>query len=501
MLNRFNTLFFRLSLILIVSILFSFLISNSLWWYFISKEESKSTKYEIEYLAAEVHHHVDQFNQLTHSQRQLIVNTLNRMSGTSYGFGGIHYLTLDKPLMTVDPLAQYTESMTLLSDMLAGVVQQLVNITVVEIDEKLSALFYGYQGDFSSEIENSDAFLEEYDTNQITLLESLLVVESDFPEYGVLIQAQLDDGQWLSMYTTAFSEHTRFSDILSPLYMIIIVCSLPLILFFLFIAIRWINHPLEKLVKKADAIGKNILLKQNKTIQGPKEIKNIESALLNMQDRIVEQIENNSSVFTAMSHDLKTPLTRLRIRAEMLSDQTHKQKMITDIERLEKMVTSALNYTKNTEATEKKHPIDLNALFQSITDDMADLGREVVVSGECHKPFLGYPMALRSCFTNLIENAVFYGDMADVTIHSTENALTVTIKDNGSGISEAHLDKVLTPYYRIDESRNLNTGGSGLGLSIVKKAVQAHMGSINLSNQKNKQGLKVQVTLPFTQST
>lgn len=483
MLKLSNSLFVRLSLVLVTSIILSLFISNSLWWFFISQEEEKNSQYEIKYLADEIEEYVEELNNLTPAQRSPVLNTLNRIGESNYAFGNIYYVALNSNMPTIDAIDYEEKEMRSLSKLLNSMFYQPVSIIAIDVND----IFEDGTVEDEKAIEDKEI-----------LLDSLLSIDEDSVEIAMVIQTQLDDEQWLTLYTTPLSYRTRLADILSPLNIIIVVCSLPLILIFLFIAIRWINDPLSKLAKKAEDIGKDILLKQNSSISGPLEVQQIESALSIMQDRIIEQITQSNDVFSAMSHDLKTPLTRMRIRAEMLENLTAKDKFIVDIDRLEQMITGALNYIKHTEIREDKCQIDMNALLNSIADDINDLGGEVILKGKFNNYYLGYPQGLRSCFANLIENAIFYGDKAQVNIEEFDRFINISIIDNGPGIPEEDLKKVLIPYYRVDDSRNLNTGGSGLGLSIAHKAIQAHMGEIEIKNRANKLGLCVKIKLPMT---
>lgn len=482
-----NTIFIRLSFILTFSIIASLLISNSLWWLFISYDEKKNTQYEISYLADEIKEYINQLNALPQAQRESVLNTLNNIGESNYTYGNVYSAELDHKV-SYSHAIKYDEKET---EFLSRLLNASLNrpISIFAINDVIE------EADYSTEDEESNENL--YNETLLGSILTSLLLDEETSNILIVIQTQLDDKQWLTLYTTPLSERTHLADILSPLNIIIILCSLPFIIIVLFIAVRWVNAPLSRLAKNAESIGRDILLKPKSLNNSPLEIQKIESALDIMQDRIINQITHSNEAFTAMSHDLKTPLTRMRIRAEMLDNPIIKDKFIEDIDRLEKMITGALNYIKQTEVKEEKCLIDMNALISSISDDARDLGGEVTIQGVCNDYFLGYPQALRSCFTNLIENAIFYGQKAEVEIINLDSAIQITIMDSGPGIPKEDLKKVLTPYYRVDESRNLNTGGSGLGLSIANKAIQAHMGELAINNRKDLQGLNVEVTLPF----
>ena len=200
-------------------------------------------------------------------------------------------------------------------------------------------------------------------------------------------------------------------------------------------------------------------------------------------------------MFAAISHDLKTPITRLRLRAELLDDDTLRTKFENDLGEIEQMVSEALDLVRGLERQEPMEPIDVIALVQSVRDDIAAGGARVDVQESDVRPYVGRPKSLRRCLLNLVENAVKYGHSAVIAVTDEPDELVISVCDSGPGIPEAELARVMEPFYRLEQSRNRQTGGTGLGLAIARNIAIAHGGKIELSNRMGG-GLQALLTLP-----
>jgi len=199
-------------------------------------------------------------------------------------------------------------------------------------------------------------------------------------------------------------------------------------------------------------------------------------------------------VLAAMSHDLKTPLTRLRLQVEMLDDSAAQVKLGRQLDEMESMVHGALALFRGLDDNEAFMPIDINEMLTTLQSEFAEMSAPVTLQGQANRSILGKPQALRRCLTNLIANAVKFGSQATVSVEDGA-ALVIRVRDDGPGIPEEELERVFEPFYRLESSRNRDTGGSGLGLSIARDVVQAHGGSLVLRNLPVR-GLEAIVTLP-----
>jgi len=306
----------------------------------------------------------------------------------------------------------------------------------------------------------------------------------------LVTQVQLRDGGWVTFDTQLPSESahlpTRLLLSLGVLLAAVLVLSS--------VAVRWLSRPLQTLADAAEALGKNIhqppLLES-----GPTEVRRAAQAFNTMQSRLVRYIDDRTQVLAAMSHDLKTPLTRLRLRAELLDDDDVRQRIEKDLAEMEAMVKDALAALRGLDGPTESLPVDMMALLESVQADNQDMGRAVEIKGHAGAPLLGDAARLRRCVGNLIDNAVLYGQRARVEIEDSAKALTIHIVDDGPGLPEAMLERVFDPFFRLEASRSRDTGGTGLGLSIARNIARAAGGDVSLHNRPEG-GLDAVLELP-----
>jgi signal transduction histidine kinase len=272
------------------------------------------------------------------------------------------------------------------------------------------------------------------------------------------------------------------------LALLVIVMSIAL-----FVVARSITRPLSDLARAADSVGRD--LRQPKIAErGAREIRNAARAFNTMQDRMQRYLDSRSRVLAAMSHDLKTPLTRLRLQVEMLDDSAAQVRLGKQLDEMESMVHGALALFRGLDDNEAFTPLDINDLLATLQSEFAEMSAQVSIEGHATRSILGKPQALRRCLTNLIANAVKFGSQAAVVVEDG-SSLVIRVRDDGPGIPEDQLERVFEPFYRLESSRNRDTGGSGLGLSIARDVIQAHGGSLVLRNLPVR-GLEAVVTLP-----
>jgi signal transduction histidine kinase len=260
------------------------------------------------------------------------------------------------------------------------------------------------------------------------------------------------------------------------------------------LAVRWTTQPLKSLANAAEELGKDINRPPLRE-SGPVEVERAARAFNTMQSRLLGYIHDRTRILAAMSHDLKTPIARLRLRAEMLEEPQARVRFTRDLEELERMVGHTLDFLRGVEMDEPPQLIDINALLQSLQVDMQELGANVQIEGAAQQPYRGKAQALKRCLANLVENAVRYGRSARVLIDDRAEALEICVLDEGPGIPEALLDRVFDPYYRVDASRAPGQGSTGLGLTIARAITEGHDGTLGLRNRAAG-GLEVLLTLP-----
>ena len=214
-----------------------------------------------------------------------------------------------------------------------------------------------------------------------------------------------------------------------------------------------------------------------------------------MQTRLRNLIENRTRLLAAISHDLRTPLTLLRLRTETVENKEERDKMLSTIAEMDSLVGTTLQFARDDSASEPRKQVDLTAVVQSVVDEMSDAGLPVRMQPAASILYRCQPAALKRAVRNLLDNAVKYGKAGSAEIRVAARAVEIDIDDDGPGIPEAELVRVLEPFYRLEESRNRETGGVGLGLAITNSIVQAHGGKLTLGNRPGG-GLRASIVLP-----
>lgn len=260
------------------------------------------------------------------------------------------------------------------------------------------------------------------------------------------------------------------------------------------LAVRWVTKPLETLALAAERLGEDIR-RPPLDERGPLEASRAARAFNSMQRELVKFIDDRTRILAAMSHDLKTPITRLRLRTELLDDAALRARFESDLDEMQAMVSRTLEVMRGLDKESKRTPIDIMALLHSLQDDMRVFGAEVEVEGAALTPYPGSPEALKRCLQNVIENAVKYGSSASVLVVDRPEELEIRVRDKGPGIPHAELEHVFEPFYRLEVSRSRESGGTGLGLTIARNLARAHGGELQLRNL-GEGGLEAVLTLP-----
>jgi signal transduction histidine kinase len=307
---------------------------------------------------------------------------------------------------------------------------------------------------------------------------------------GLQVAVKLADGQWLS-FATALPQggpSVSWQFIISMALMGLIVLAVSVW------AVRRVTAPLGMLSAAADRLGRDVTA-EPLAVAGTVEMQNAARTFNRMQARLRRLIESRTQMLAALSHDLRTPLTLLRLRTEEVADTGERDKMLATIGEMNEMIGSTLAFARDEVRAEPRRRVDVAALLASVADDMADAGLPVTMTPASPLSYECQPGALKRALTNLLDNAVKYGKRAQVAIAAAGKTITIAIDDDGPGIPEAELAKVFQPFYRVEDSRSRDTGGTGLGLAIAQAIVQAHGGELTLANRPGG-GLRARIELP-----
>ena len=252
--------------------------------------------------------------------------------------------------------------------------------------------------------------------------------------------------------------------------------------------------PIRRLAVAAEDFGKGRDVSNFKP-EGASEVRQAAAEFLSMRDRISRQIKQRTDMLAGVSHDLRTPLTRMRLEIEMLGDNDAADNLKSDVTEMEHMLEGYLAFARG-EGTEKPNPTNLTALVEGVVQQARRKGSHIDFHGESELLLPLRPNAFKRSITNLIDNAVRFGDHVAVRIGEREKAVEVIVDDDGPGIPEDQRDDVFRPFYRVENSRNQGTGGVGLGLTIVRDVIRGHGGDIELGESPIG-GLRVRVRLPI----
>ncbi len=259
---------------------------------------------------------------------------------------------------------------------------------------------------------------------------------------------------------------------------------------------RRVTAPLGRFAAAAERLGTDVEAPPLAE-SGASEIRQAARAFNQMQERIRRFIDDRTLMLAAISHDLRTSLTRLKLRTEFIDDVEQREKALADLDEMQAMLDSTLSFARDDSADEAGTRVDLAALLQSLCDDLADGGAPVRYEGPDRITLECRPAALRRAFTNLIDNAVAYGGEATVTLVDGGDSVRVSVADRGPGVPEAERERVFSPFFRLEGSRSRDTGGTGLGLAIARSVVRGHGGDVRLAERPGG-GLLVEATLPRT---
>ena len=306
-----------------------------------------------------------------------------------------------------------------------------------------------------------------------------------------LVSVRLRDGMWLNLIA-AYVEDIDFW----PLHSILVLAGLTTIIAALSIwGIARLTAPFKSFTIAARRLGTDV--NANSIIErGPEDVRGAIRAFNEMQKRLQRLIEDRTQMLAAVSHDLRTPITRLRLRAEFVHNKVQRAKFFEDLNGMERMTADLLSFAKEDARSEPTTWIDLTATLHSICDELADNGYDVSFNGNGRRLYPCRPVSIRRCVSNLIDNALKYGQGAAVSLEVRDEELAIVIDDRGPGIPYDLREEVFRPFYRLEASRNRETGGSGLGLTVARSVARAHGGDV-LLGESSEGGLRASLVLPI----
>lgn len=309
------------------------------------------------------------------------------------------------------------------------------------------------------------------------------------PQAHYVALVRLTDGSWMSFTPPERSWGLEIGTRIA----IIIALGLIATLLVAWVATRQLANPLQRFATAARRFGTDLRAPPIK-VEGPHEIRQAIVAFNTMQAQIQHFIAERTHMLASISHDLRAPLTRMRLRSEFMEDLDHQRKLIRDVEEMQSMINAALEFFREDTHREATTAFDLSELLQTIVDDYRDQRIDVDFNGPAHLVYNGRPLGIKRVIVNLLENAVKYARNPRITLSRNDYAIRIEVSDEGPGIPEEALEKVFDPFFRLETSRNRNTGGVGLGLSAARAIIREQGGDLTLRNQR-RTGLVARVEL------
>lgn len=304
------------------------------------------------------------------------------------------------------------------------------------------------------------------------------------------VSVRLEDGRWLNAATGRPPVPPLGGAVLAALLFAAVAVTAVAAL-----AARRLARPLRRLADAADRLGRGEPVEMLPE-DGPEETKRTIRAFNEMRLRLDRFMRDRTTMLAAVAHDLRTPITTLRLRAEFVDDEDTRTRMIATLDEMQAMAEAGLAFARGDASSEPTRATDLAALVESVVEDLAAQGLDAAVAGALSRVVLPCrPMALRRALSNVVENATRYGGAAQVGMARGGNEVRITVEDPGSGIAQAELERVFEPFVRLEGSRSRDTGGAGLGLAIARSTVRALGGDVRLENRAEG-GLRATITLP-----
>jgi signal transduction histidine kinase len=304
----------------------------------------------------------------------------------------------------------------------------------------------------------------------------------------------LHDGGWLNVATRFHRPPLQWPWAATVSFLVTAAATLGAACWFL---LRRITGPLARLSAAADRLGRGEDV-QALPEAGPDEVRDLTAAFNRMQERLTRFVADRTQLLAALGHDLRSPLTAMRVRSEMVDDDETRERLIATVEEMRKMVEATLTFAHGLATSEPSATRDLGALLEELRAELAETGEAPRLEAALGLLTRVRPLALKRALRNVIENARRYGRDVEVVLDRAGDMARIAVTDRGPGIPEAEIERVFDPFVRLETSRSRETGGVGLGLSIARTVVQAHGGTLRLANRPEG-GLAATLTLPLSE--
>ncbi len=442
-----------------------------IWYTQIKQRETQGLTSAMVSFAAKIAVTADNFQSLPIEYRHLVVEQLRQMSSERF------FVSMNEEYITIESLKAGQMKQLVLTTMRKELQQRLVH------SDKLSIDFSSVD---SLHVLNNQLLLKDLPKSWAHY--ALSIERSD--SAILVVQLLMNDGQWLYIAGLLPEPYNTLDGEIIPFEQALFISLVSiLMLLFVFMLVRWQLYPLRMLARAADSLSRDIN-KPQLVEQGATELVETTRAFNRMQTRLKRFLDDKEQLFRAISHDLKTPITRLRLRVELLDDESKIEKFSKDLDELELLVKGALQTVKETSIHENVETIDIQELLSQLAEHHNNFSPCISIKGSVLTRYRGKPLAIKRCLSNIINNGIKYGNKLNIVIKDNED-LCLKFQDQGPGIPEDSLQSIFTPYVRLHDDND----GHGLGLGIARDIVLAHGGTMTLHNL-TPVGLEVCITLP-----
>ncbi len=470
-----SSLLGRLTVVMVLGVLLTQVVGNLIWASEVRQKVSTEALDAGEHIGGSAAAALRFFRSLPPNYRPILIDQLREMGGTRF-FVSVNHNEVPIQRIKGSPLAD-------------AVCARIVAVLHREY-AKLLDFQVGFAWPDNLPVADDGVTLDDLPDGWV---QNTLVVKPR-PAPILVIQAEIEPGNWLYLATLMPDPYFMESD--EPLAhdrIVLLLITVGVVLLLSLLVVRWMTKPFAALSKAADAFGQgmpSVPLPES----GSREYIKTARAFNAMRERTQRYLEDRERLFTAISHDLRTPITRLKLRTEMLDDDQTRAEFHEDLDDLDVMVKGALQSVKDTDIHENPVQIRLDKLIERLVNGAQMAGKDATFAGGPVSVF-ARPLALKRAVGNLLDNALFYGNRAEVLVTQTEEQVELTIRDYGPGVPEEALPSLFQPYVRLEHGRASNSNGMGLGLGITRNIVHAHGGDLLLANHP-RGGLVATILLP-----
>ncbi|WP_260260423.1 ATP-binding protein [Vibrio intestinalis] len=453
-----NSLVTRASLFLLAVILLAQLLAGLIWYQHSSEKDQEGLKTTVNSLAMSAASTISFFQTLPPEYRHLVLNQLRNMGGTRF------FVSLNNHQIPVSPLPESARKTMVIDEVQQVLLSELKDAPTINVEftrrDKLKV--------FNKElpIDELPMLWGHYSLSYGDLNPPILVIQVKVDDNAWFYLAAVLPAPYINLETSYFEIREWFTMLLSSL--LLLICTW-------FVVKREIR-PIRQLAKAATLMSSRLKVPEVKE-EGSAELRAAVHAFNKMNRRIDSHIKDREMLFGAISHDLKTPIACLKLRAEMLDDDTERERFSRIANDLDLMVKGALQCIKETDIHEDIEAIDLHQLVLHIAASLDPESQTIVIHNGAVQPYAGKPLAIKRCIQNLVDNALKYGNQCDIYLQEDTDSIRVIIEDHGEQLDPSTLEKLCQPYYR----GKSNKPGNGLGLTISQSIAKAHGGSLSLS--------------------